>query len=78
MARGAEAPPPRILTLGSDTENLKREGQQLEHRYGRDAGNGWAYNHALGKLRLYQEQLLGEAFGAPSMRELEEGGEDSA
>ena len=30
------------------------EGQRLEYVFGRDAGNGWAYNHALGKLRLYQ------------------------
>ena len=44
------APLPRLLTLGSDTEALKREGQKLEARFGRDAGNGWAYNHALGKV----------------------------
>lgn len=66
---------PRLLTLGADTEKLKREGQYLEHRYGRDAGNGWAYNHALGKLRLFQEKLLKEKWGevpsAPSIRELE-------
>ena len=66
---------PRLLTLGADTEKLKREGQYLEHRFGRDAGNGWAYNHALGKLRLYQEKLLEERWGevpsAPSIRELE-------
>ena len=61
----AEPPPlPRLLTLGSDTEQLRREGQRLEARYGRDAGNGWAYNHALGKLRMYQEMLL-QSFDPP-------------
>jgi len=69
-------PTPRVLTLGSDTELLRREGQRLEHTFGRDAGNGWVYNHALGKLRAYQEILLRDRFGeepsAPSVRELEE------
>jgi len=73
---GAAAPPPRLLTLGSDTEALRREGQRLEARYGRDAGNGWAYNHMCGKLRLYQEILLREHFNeepsGPSIREQEE------
>ena len=54
LAPDAEPPRPRILTLGSDTEMLKREGQRLEFNFGRDAGNGWVYNHALGKLRKYQ------------------------
>jgi len=66
---------PRLLTLGSDTEALKREGQKLESRFARDTGNGWAYNHHLGKLRTYQEMLLMEHWGeepsAPSIRELE-------
>lgn len=79
-AKAALSSTPRILTLGSDTEVLRREGQRLEAKYGRDAGNGWAYNHALGKLRLYQEKLLRENFGetpsAPSVRELEEGAEE--
>ena len=74
-ARRAAEAVPRVLTLGSDTEALRREGQRLEAKYGRDAGNGWAYNHALGKLRLYQEKLLTERFGeepsGPSVRELE-------
>ena len=47
-------PRPRLLTLGSDTEALHREGQRLEASFGRDRGNGWAYNHALGKMRTYQ------------------------
>ena len=68
-------PPPRVITLGCDTEALKREGQRLEARFGRDSGNGWVYNHALGKLRQYQEQLLqtgfGEAPSAPSIAQLE-------
>lgn len=39
----ASPPPlPRLLTLGSDTEVLKREGQRLEYKFGRDAGNGCA------------------------------------
>ncbi|KAL1529292.1 hypothetical protein AB1Y20_000246 [Prymnesium parvum] len=73
-----KAPRPRILTLGADTEMLKREGQRLECKFGRDAGNGWAYNHALGKLRSYQEILLREKFSppeqpsAPSVRDIEE------
>ena len=56
-AGGAAPPSPRLLTLGSDTEALRREGQRLEARYGRDAGNGWVYNHALGKLRKYQVRI---------------------
>ena len=64
---------PRVLRLGSDTEMLRREGQRLEAHFGRDAGNGWAYNHALGKLRRYQEILLGsDEPSARSVRELEE------
>ena len=42
------------LTL---TKALRREGQRLEARYGRDRGNGWAYNHACGKLRRYQVRI---------------------
>ena len=33
-------------------------GQKLEETYGDDVSNGWAYNHALGKLRQYQVHLL--------------------
>lgn len=52
---GPPARPPRqLLTLGADTEIFKRQGQRLEARFGRDAGNGWVYNHALGKLRILQ------------------------
>jgi len=76
--REGASPRPRLLTLGSDTEALRREGQRLEHRFGRDAGNGWAYNHALNKLRLYQEKVLKELWDesptAPSVRELEDRG----
>lgn len=65
---------PRVLTLGSDTEMLRREGQRLEAMYGLDKGNGWAYNHALNKLRKYQELLLGsDVPSAPSVFDLEEG-----
>lgn len=66
---------PRVLTLGSDTETLKREGQRLEAKFGRDAGNGWAYNHHLGKVRAYQMLLLGpeDQPSAPSIYELENG-----
>ena len=46
------------LTLGADTEALKREGQKLEAVHGDDVSNGWAYNHAMGKLRLFQIHLL--------------------
>ena len=72
---GAPPPLPRLLTLGSDTEALRREGQCIEAKFGTDKGNGWAYNHFLGKLRTYREQLLQEHFGeepsGPSVRELE-------
>ena len=82
LADGEAPPNPRVLTLGSDTESFRREGQRIEARYGRDSGNGWVYNHALGKLRLYQELLLETAFGkpespsAPSIAELEAGGDE--
>jgi len=48
----------RGLTLGADTEALKREGQKMEAEHGDDVSNGWAYNHALGKLRFFQIHLL--------------------
>ena len=78
-----EAPPrPRVLTLGSDTEALRREGQKLEAKFGHDAGNGWVYNHALNKLYKYQQHLLRTHFddapSAPSIRDLEEMEEDEA
>ena len=50
--------PPRPLTLVSNAAALKDEGRALEHRYGRDVSNGWAYNHALGKLQALQMLLL--------------------
>lgn len=50
--------PPRPLTLISNAAALKDEGRALEHRYGRDVSNGWAYNHALGKLQALQMLLL--------------------
>ena len=68
--------PPRLLTLGSDTEVLRREGQRLEASFGRDRSNGWAYDFALNKLRAYQELLLGDDEpAAPSVAELEEQGQ---
>ena len=78
-----EAPPrPRVLTLGSDTETLRREGQKLEAQFGHDAGNGWVYNHALNKLYKYQQHLLRKHFddapSAPSVRDLEERDEEEA
>eukprot|EP00967_Tisochrysis_lutea_P079651 scaffold109069_cov31-Tisochrysis_lutea.AAC.6 len=67
----------RVLTLGSDTEALRREGQRLEAKYARDRGNGWVYNHALNKLRHYQEMLLREHFNeepnGTSIEEIEAG-----
>jgi len=55
---------------------LAAPAEPSQARFGRDAGNGWVYNHALGKLRLYQELLLREHFGdapsAQSIREMEE------
>ena len=72
---------PRVLTLGADTEMLRREGQRLEAKFGKDAGNGWAFNHVLGKLRLFQEKLLAEHYGeapsAPSVRDLEDQAEEA-
>ena len=66
--------PPLTLTL--TPKALRREGQRLEARHGRDAGNGWAYNHSINKLRHYQEILLRDHFGevpsGPSIREQEE------
>ena len=70
---------PRLLTLGSDAEKLLREGQRLEHRFGRDIFNGWSYNHPLNKFREYQESLLRTAVHPPeipnamSIRQLEGG-----
>ena len=72
---------PRVLTLGADTEILKREGNRLETMHGKDKSNGWCYNHALGKLRGYQEMLLLKHFNeepsAPSIAELEAGDEEA-
>ena len=74
----SESTVPRLLTLGADTETLRREGQRLEQKFGRDAGNGWVYNHALGKLRKYQEMLLRETWDEEpsdqSIAELEQEG----
>eukprot|EP00962_Isochrysis_galbana_P033740 scaffold11351_cov141-Isochrysis_galbana.AAC.7 len=66
----------RLLTLGSDTESLRREGMRLESKWARDKGNGWVYNHCLNKLRYYQEALLlqmGEEPEGPTVEEKEEG-----
>ena len=49
------------LTLGSDTELLKYCGKRLEVVHGEDTSNGWAYTHALGKLKAYQALLVTEA-----------------
>ena len=46
------------LTLGSDTELLKYCGKRLEVVHGEDTSNGWAYTHALGKLKAYQALLV--------------------
>ena len=46
------------LTLGSDTELLKYCGKRLEVVHGEDTSNGWAYTHALGKLKAYQALSL--------------------
>ena len=48
------------LTLGSDTELLKYCGKRLEVVHGEDTSNGWAYTHALGKLKAYQALLVTE------------------
>jgi hypothetical protein len=66
----------RLLTLGSDTESLRREGQRRESRWSRDRGNGWVYNHCLNKLRHYQEALLlqiGQSPEGPTVEDMEEG-----
>jgi hypothetical protein len=62
----------RLLTLGSDTESLRREGMRLESKWARDKGNGWVYNHCLSKLRHYQEALLLEMGEEPEGRTVEE------
>ena len=63
-AAAAEARPvPRALTLGSCSESLKREGQRLEFDFGKDSGNGWAYNHAMGKFRQFQAHVLETQLG---------------
>jgi hypothetical protein len=81
----AARPAPRLLTLGSDVEMLKLEGEKLELAFGKDTSNGWCYRHALGKLAYLQDAMLEEHFGeakaAPSIFELEveqkeEGGEE--
>ena len=51
------------LTLGSCSESLKREGQRLEFDFGKDSGNGWAYNHAMGKFRQFQAHVLETQLG---------------
>ena len=48
----------RPLTLVSSIAELKHEGRMLECSYGRDTTNGWAYNHALGKMTALQHALL--------------------
>ena len=53
-AAAASRPPNRLLTLGSDVEELKHEGERLEVAYGRDVSNGWLYRHALTKLAILQ------------------------
>ena len=82
-AEAASKPPPRILTLGADTEAFRREGQRLEMSHGKDRSNGWLYNHPLGKLRGYQEILLqappwNQSPSAASIAELEEAADEAA
>ena len=62
------------LTLGSDTELLKYCGKRLEVVHGEDTSNGWAYTHALGKLKAYQALLVTEqAFSNVPLADLEQG-----
>ena len=61
------------LTLGSDTELLKYCGKRLEVVHGEDTSNGWAYTHALGKLKAYQALLVTEqAFSNVPLADLEQ------
>ena len=48
----------RAVTICDDVEVLRFQGKFLEHHYGKDSGNGWAYNHALGYIKKYQAMLL--------------------
>ena len=64
---------PRLLTLRSDGELLRLEGKRLEATFGRDAGRGWGFNHALIKFGMFQAALLanhldGERPAAPPLR----------
>jgi hypothetical protein len=67
-------PPPRLLTISSDVESLKLEGEKFELAFDRDSSNGWAYRHALTKLGYFQDLLLEEKFSeekaAPSLLEV--------
>ncbi|KAJ1456926.1 hypothetical protein M885DRAFT_516513 [Pelagophyceae sp. CCMP2097] len=53
------------LTLGTDVEVLKHAGKCHDARHGADVSRGWAWAHALGKLKLYQQLVL-ERMGASS------------
>ena len=76
----ADCPLEDPLSALVDATRERLEGNTLEARYGEDSGNGWAYKHALGKVRKYQELLLRTAFeepdapSAPSVAQLEMAG----
>jgi len=63
----------RPLTLGTDIEMLKYCGKRLETVHGEDTSNGWAYTHALGKLKAYQGMLMGDdVFSEESLADLDD------
>ena len=47
-----------VLSLGCDIEEYRERGNRCEDMYGHDKGNGWLYNHALQKVKLFQAFLL--------------------
>ena len=57
----------RAVSICDDVEVLRFQGKFLEHHYGKDSGNGWAYNHALGYIKKYQAMILSElGYDGPS------------
>uniref|UniRef100_A0A7S1ZUF6 Uncharacterized protein n=1 Tax=Trieres chinensis TaxID=1514140 RepID=A0A7S1ZUF6_TRICV len=51
----------RAIDLSTNFDELYREAEEYENKYGRDLGNGWLMRHPIVKLKNYQVWRLEQA-----------------